>query len=361
MSDRMTLSSVAASPAKKKPAKPPPAMFLNLRGLTLIALFFGLVGAIVVWIGWFNTAGAGDDRVSKWRLSDIPVDGKSAHAYLVTLCDLGQRISGSEPMREQQELLTKHFEKLGAQVSLQKFDVRHPETGERTTLANMIVEWHPERKERLMICCHYDTRPFADEDPDSAKARTPGLFQGANDAAASVALFMELGKHIPKIETKYGIDFVFFDAEEFIYVPNRDKFFVGSEHFAQQYVAKPPAHRYKKAVLLDMVAGHNLSIFRELHSNRWRDTRPINDEFWGVAKRLQMREFVDRVRHEVRDDHLPLHNVAKIPCIDVIDFDYLDNRRRPLWHTAADTPDACSPLSMAKVGWVTLEWFKTAK
>lgn len=357
----MTVSSPVAHPPKNMRAKHEPPAFLSLRSVILMALFFGLVGGLVVWIGWSNAAGAGDDRVSKYRLSDIPVDGAAAHKYLVQLCGLGQRISGSEPMLEQQRLLTEHFEKLGARVSLQEFDVRHPQTGQRTTLANMIVEWHPERKERLMICCHYDTRPFADEDPDSAKARTPGLFQGANDATASVALFMELGKHIPEIKTKYGIDFVFFDAEEFIFVTSRDKFFVGSEYFAHQYVSNPPGYQYKKAILLDMVAGHNLSIFREMHSNRWASTRPINDEFWGVAKRLKMREFVDRTRHEVRDDHVPLHDIAKIPCIDVIDFDYLDGRRRSLWHTADDTPENCSPLSMAKVGWVTLEWLKSAK
>ena len=68
-------------------------------------------------------------------------------------------------------------------------------------------------------------------------------------------------------------------------------------------------------------------------------------------------EFVSRPMREVDflDDHVVLHEIGRIPCIDVIDFDY------PPWHTEGDTPDKCSPLSLAKVGWVIEEWLKTVK
>ena len=72
-----------------------------------------------------------------------------------------------------------------------------------------------------------------------------------------------------------------------------------------------------------------------------------------------MREFIPRIRHEVRDDHLALHNIAKIPTCDVIDFDYPRPGRVNYWHTQQDTPDKCSALSLAKVGWVIHEWLKT--
>jgi hypothetical protein len=57
----------------------------------------------------------------------------------------------------------------------------------------------------------------------------------------------------------------------------------------------------------------------------------------------------------VKDDHLPLRNIAKIPTCDVIDFDY------PAWHTTMDTPQRCSPTSLAKVGWVIYEWARWQK
>ena len=65
-----------------------------------------------------------------------------------------------------------------------------------------------------------------------------------------------------------------------------------------------------------------------------------------------MREFVPRVKHEIQDDHVPLHDLGGIPICDVIDFDY------PPWHTQGDTPDKCSAASLAKVGWVIREWLK---
>jgi hypothetical protein len=67
-----------------------------------------------------------------------------------------------------------------------------------------------------------------------------------------------------------------------------------------------------------------------------------------------VREFIPQRGHEVTDDHLPLCTTAKIPTCDVIDFNY------PPWHTEGDTPDKCSALSLAKVGWVIEEWLKQA-
>ena len=68
--------------------------------------------------------------------SDKPVDDKSgpaidpdrAFGYLVKICDIGPRISGSEGMERQQQLIAEHFTKLKAQVKYQSFDAPHPAT-----------------------------------------------------------------------------------------------------------------------------------------------------------------------------------------------------------------------------------------
>jgi hypothetical protein len=63
----------------------------------------------------------------------------------------------------------------------------------------------------------------------------------------------------------------------------------------------------------------------------------------------------------IRDDHLPLNQIARIPTIDIIDFDYPGpGARQSYWHTEADRPDRCSADSLAKVGWVLGEWLKEA-
>jgi hypothetical protein len=153
------------------------------------------------------------------------------------------------------------------------------------------------------------------------------------------------------LDSRYGVDFALFDGEEFVF-DERDRFFLGSDHFARDYAKAPPEHKYRWGVLLDMVGDADLQIYQERLSVSWRDTRPLVAQIWGTAQRLGVREFVAQTRHLVQDDHIPLRQIAKIPTCDIIDFDY------PAWHTTADVPQNCSGESLAKVGWVVLEWLK---
>ena len=294
-------------------------------------------------------SGAADGQ-SRLTLADIPFNGQRAYDYLNELCALGPRTSNSRGMQAQQQLLSAHFQKLGGKVRLQKFRIRHPEHGGAVPMANMIVEWHPERSERILLCTHYDTRPFPDQDPRNPR----GTFLGANDGASGTALLMEMAHRMADLKGELGVDFVLFDAEEFVFQERRDPYFVGSEYFATEYASHRPAHPYRWGVLVDLVADANLQIYPDRHSMSWDDTRPLVEAIWGTAKRLGVREFVFNKRYEVLDDHLRLHDIAKIPCCDIIDFNY------PAWHTQADTPERCSALSLAKVGWVLHEWLKQA-
>jgi glutaminyl-peptide cyclotransferase len=275
-----------------------------------------------------------------------PFDGKRAFADLEAICRIGRRISGSEGMAQQQQMLADHFTQLGATCSFQEFDVPHPETGQPTRLKNLIVTWHPETTERVLLCCHYDTRPYPDR--ELLPRHRMGVFIGANDGASGVALLMELGRHMKDIKPRFGVDFVFFDAEEFIFDSNRDKYFHGSTWFANQYVQKPPRHRYVAGVLFDMVAGKGMRIYHEVNS--WRYAREVTESVWAAAARLGSRTFIARRRHEVSDDHIPLNEIAKIPTTDLIDFDY------PHWHTRNDLPSNCTHESLSAVGKVIIEW-----
>jgi Zn-dependent M28 family amino/carboxypeptidase len=287
--------------------------------------------------------------VSRLRLEDIPFDGSRAYEHLKRLCEIGPRPSGSPGMATQQKLLEDHFKKAGGQVEFQRFRVRHPHDDSVVDMANLLVHWHPESKERILLCSHYDTLPFPLRDP----ANPRGIFVGANDNASGVAVLMELAQEIPRLSLRYGVDFVLFDGEEFIFAET-DRFFLGSEYFARQLVDAPPAYRYRWGVLLDMIGSKDLQIYQEGNSLWWEDSRPLVDSLWATAQRLGVTEFIPRKKHTVEDDHTTVHNIGKIPCIDVIDFDY------PPWHTQADTPDKCSALSLAKVGWVIQQWLKEA-
>lgn len=323
------------------------------------SIFLGAVilGSVVglSYLVFFHGNGHAGNQTSRTSLRNSPVDAKRSFRYLEAVCAIGPRPSGSPGMTAQQKLLREHFERLGATVELQGFNSRHPEDGSATPMANLIVTFHPDRKERVLLCAHYDTRPYPDRDP----RRPRGRFIGANDGGSGVAVLMELGHHLRELDRSFGVDLVLFDGEEFVFDERMGKYFLGSEHFAREYVAAPPAHRYIAAVLLDMVGDAQLQLFQERNSVSWPDSRPIVEEIWGTARRMGVTEFIHRPKHEIRDDHLALHDIARIPAIDIIDFDYPRSSSASYWHTEADTPDKCSGESLAKVGAVVLEWLKT--
>jgi hypothetical protein len=219
-------------------------------------------------------------------------------------------------------------------------------------MTNIVVQWHPERRSRILLCAHYDTRPLPDRDPNPAQ-RQRGVFVGANDGASGTALLMELAHLMTNLDSPFGVDFVLFDGEELVYSDRRgDPYFLGSTWFARQYVNDPPEYHYRWGILLDMVADADLQIYQERNSYLWRDTRPLVEQIWSTAAELGVTEFVPVVKHVVNDDHLPLRNIAKIPTCNIIDFDF------PYWHTEGDVPRRCSAQSLEKVGRVVYEWLK---
>lgn len=262
-------------------------------------------------------------------------------------------------MDKQRELLKEFFEKAGGKVTLQKFLANDPLGGNKVPMANIIVEWHPERKERILLATHYDTRPLPTNDPDPEKRRS-GPFLGANDGASGVAIMMELARLMPSLEGPLGIDFVMLDGEELVYVDPRDPYCLGATWFAHKYVQEPPKHHYRWGVLMDMVGDADLQLYEEHFSTTWGDTRPLVKSIWATAARLGVKEFLPRAKYLVSDDdHLPLRNTGHIPTCDIIDFvDAAGNPPPPTWHTSKDDPQHCAPSSLAKVGWVVYEWMK---
>jgi hypothetical protein len=279
-------------------------------------------------------------------------DPDRAMSYLNLLCDLGPRPSGSEAMRRQQALLETFFRERGATVRRQSFEIRSPQDGSAVPMTNLIATWHPERPKRFLFCAHYDTRPYPDRDRENKR----GVFIGANDGASGSAGLMELANQLSDLPGDIGVDLVLFDGEEYVLQEGRDRYFIGSTYFAEQYKNEPPKVAYQSGVLFDMIGDKELKLYYETNSIRFAKT--VARSFWKKADQLGVQAFVARTRHELRDDHLPLNQIAQIPTIDVIDFDY----PRPgigapsFWHTQQDIPANCSGESIAAVVWVAHQW-----
>jgi Peptidase family M28 len=295
------------------------------------------------------TGGQDRPRFAEDRPHPAPFDADRALGYLKELCKIGPRISGSNGMKKQQELLEKHFTKLGGKVEWQRFKARQRSQKEPVEMANLIVRWHPERTRRIILCSHYDTRPLADQEPDPRNWRKP--FLSANDGGSGVALLMEMAHHLKKIKTSVGIDLVFFDGEEYVFHKN-DEYFIGSKHFGAQYRRNRPKYTYAAAVLLDMVGGKGARF--PVETNSWFFATPLVRDLWTTAQELGCGAFEQREGPQVDDDHLAL-NRAGIPAVDIIDFSYQH------WHRLTDTPDNCSGESLDQVARVLSVWLQRVR
>jgi hypothetical protein len=324
---------------------------------------FGILGALLVLLlmfqPWSNAQSTPQKRTqfAEDREEDSPAvkpvafDGKRAMRYLEAICKIGPRISGSEGMKKQQQLIEKHFKDLGVKVTYQRFEARQRSVRKPVAMANMIISYHPDRARRVVLCSHYDTRPIADQEDDRRNWRKP--FISANDGASGVAVLMELANHMKDLKTEVGVDFVLFDGEEYIFDPRGDVYFFGSRHFAKEAVKKRRTVTYTGAILLDMVGGKGARF--PVEQNSWLKASKLVREVWGIAKELKcpaFREGFSKVA--VEDDHIPLNRVG-IPAIDIIDFDY------PHWHMLTDVPKNCSAEPMEQVAKVLSVWLQRQK
>jgi len=302
--------------------------------------------AAVSSIGWFvMTSDFAADR-------DGGFDAGRALGYLKEICKIGPRISGTEGMKRQQELLAKHFEAQGGKVEFQRFSAQQKSKNQPTPMANLIVSWHPDRRRRVILSSHYDTRPIADQEKDRNKWHEE--FVSANDGGSGVALLMELAHHMKDLQTEVGVDFVLFDGEEYIFNPalDGDLYFFGSEHFAKLYRQGRSKNRYVAAVLLDMIGGKTARF--PIEQNSWFEAGALVQELWKIAAEKKCTAFVDEAGQGVRDDHLAL-NRAGIPAVDIIDFTY------PHWHRLSDLPENCSAESLSQVARVLVAWLQRVK
>jgi len=285
-------------------------------------------------------------------------DGKRAMGYLEEICKIGPRISGTEGMKKQQELMEAHFKKHGGEVEYQRFSAKQISRPKPIEMANMIVRWKPDEKRRVILCSHYDTRPQADQEPDRRKWKEP--FLSANDGGSGVALLMELAHHMKDLKLPIGVDFVFFDGEEYVFKEfeeenKSDKYFFGSEYFAQQAFKERTKRTYVGAVLLDMVAGKEKPKF-PVEQNSALKAGQLVEQIYKIAEQQKCTMFRSKEwsKFAVQDDHLAL-NAVRIPAIDIIDFDY------PHWHKLSDTPENCSGDTMAEVAKVVSVWIQSVK
>jgi glutaminyl-peptide cyclotransferase len=330
-------------------------MSRRIGGVLVALAALGALGGFLMLKPWNQIAAEPPKQKEEFAADreapNFVFDAKRAMNYLEELCKIGPRISATAGMKQQQETLKKHFETHGAKVELQRFTAKQVSQKQPVEMANLIASWFPERTKRVILCSHYDTRPIADQEPNPRRWREP--FVSANDGGSGVALLMELAHHVKDMKSEVGIDFVLFDGEEYIFEPRNDKYFFGSEHFAENYSKSRLNFRYGGAVLLDMIGGKDAKFPKE--PNSVFHAGKLTDDLWKIAAELNCAAFENGYYgREVLDDHIALNRVG-IPAVDIIDFEYTH------WHRLSDVPAQCSAESLEQVAHVLMVWVQRIK
>ncbi|MBQ3580019.1 MAG: M28 family peptidase [Bacteroidales bacterium] len=220
---------------------------------------------------------------------------------------------------------------------------------------NIIASLNPEKSDRIMLCAHWDSRLWADHDPDSANHRKP--IMGANDGASGVATLMEMARVMSDMRPSVGVDFIFFDVEdqgipEWSDVPYEDNTWCKGS----QYWANNPHRPYYSAIygiLLDMVGTSAPRFTKEEISRRYAPS--LMDKMWKAAAAIGYSSvFVDLKSDAILDDHLYVNQIANIPTIDIVQNDP-DCSFFPLWHTVDDNIEAIERRSMKTVADVVMK------
>ena len=256
--------------------------------------------------------------------------------YLETLCAFGPRNPGSEGYRETLDLIRKVGEKYADQVVEQPFLVRTPEGTQAMT--NLEFRFHgTQGGAPILIGAHFDTRPFADEDPDPANRLKPIL--GANDGGSGTAILLGLAQYLNQHPVTRPVHLVFFDGEDFG-AKGSGLNLLGSTYYAQELAKKERAKWPYWVLVIDMVGDKDLQIFKETHS--LKGSSSFLDKIYAVARDQGVKSLKEETKYTIFDDHYPFHQMG-IPSTVLIDFDY------PHWHTLRDTLDKCSIESMISI------------
>lgn len=265
--------------------------------------------------------------------SKIPrFDPDNAFRYLLDQCKFGPRVPGSLGHERTKRYIIEKLNKFSKKVIIQDFIHRGKEN--ELKLTNIIAVFGPETDSYLLLAAHWDTRPYADQDPDPNKRHLPII--GANDGASGVAVLLEISRVLHSTPPPRGVVIVMFDGED--YGKTVDEMFLGSKYYSKNPVPKQPI---EYGILIDMVGDKDLDIPIERNSLIYAPE--VVRKVWERASKLGLKSFNPRVGQPILDDHIPLLEVG-IPCIDIIDIDY------KYWHTLGDTPDKCSPTSLEQVG-----------
>lgn len=336
--------------------------------ILIIAALCGLVSFLIVF--FFSIFSMRTHRSTTYQLTPsdtIPItpapvfDADSAMAHVVAQCAFGPRTPNSQAHDQCADWIVARFEALGASVEQQRTTLKGYD-GTDYACRNIMAHVNPDLTDRVVIGAHYDSRLWADHDPDPARHHSP--VPAANDGASGVAVMLEMARCIASMPLNVGVDFVCFDLEDQgtpEWAKEDDEveesptgyWCLGSKYWAEQMVVQGYQARY--GVVLDMVGGRDASFAIEGYSKQVAVT--LVNMVWHLADQLGFSAFFPiKDGGFLMDDHIPMNSIAHIPTIDIVPN--VPSGRSSFgetWHTVSDTPEHINPEAMRAVGQTLLQ------
>ena len=280
-------------------------------------------------------------------------DPDSAFGFVAKQVAFGPRVPGSKAHAACGDWLVATLKRFGARVIEQTGTVT-AFNGQPVPLRNIIASWQPEKKERVLLMAHWDSRPYADRDVE----RQNEPIDGANDGGSGVGVWLELARHLAAQAPNVGVDIFLTDVED-----------MGQPHEAmgggdeseslrtwclgsQYWVKNPhvPDYTARFGVLLDMVGSADARFPREGLSMRFAPQ--VVGRIWKAAATAGHGDrFLSDTRNYVGiDDHMIVNEGTGIPVADIIAWDMGTGAFPATWHTHKDSIDAIDRASLEAVG-----------
>lgn len=316
-------------------------------------------GSLLLAEGMVSCSGcggnAGGEEQQAYQTNAPAFNTDSAYQYLKEQCSFGPRTMNSAAHDSCADYLVKQFERFGAKVTLQHA-LRPMYDGTQVRIRNIIASYNEAEHSRLMLCAHWDSRPWADNDTDASRHKTP--IDGANDGASGVAVLLEVARQIQLKAPELGIDLICFDAED-CGTPqwvedgedHESTWCLGSQFWAS--APHVPNYHARFAILLDMVGGGTTEFCKEYFSVR--SAPAVVDKVWARAQAAGFGEYFNNdMGSPITDDHLQVMKLG-IPCIDIIGSDRERSGFCRTWHTMADNVQNIDRSTLNAVGQTILE------
>jgi hypothetical protein len=295
---------------------------------------------------------AGSERNAMTKIPAFNPD--SAYAYVARQVAFGPRVPNTDAHKQCGDWLTETMERFADTVYVQQARVR-AYNGHVLNIRNIIGVFNPERKRRMLLCAHWDSRPYADYDPDPAYHYTP--IDGANDGASGVGVLIEIARQLSKTRPDIGIDIIFFDAED--YGKHRqaaggeeDSWALGAQHWSRS--PHIPSYDAQYGILFDMVGAANATFKKEGYSMLFAPH--IVRKVWDAAAKAGYGHyFLKEEGGYITDDHYYVNQIRDIPTINIIHQDkFTTHGFFPQWHTMDDNMDIIDKNTLQAAGQTVL-------